>query len=183
MTKSEDKPGAHAGENATSAAEALGELYELNMPKVFRYISYRVGDTYLAQDLTSTVFEKALKGFGSYRSDKASSSTWLITVARNTVIDYYRSMDGKQQVVALDQVSEMASSRPSPEDEAIRNDELRRLYVCLAGLSQDEREIISLKFGAEFTNRQIAQMLGFSESKVGTRLYRAVLKLRDKFEE
>ena len=183
LTKSEDKPEEYAGENATTAAEALGELYELNMPRVFRYISYRVGDTYLAQDLTSTVFEKVLKGFGSYRSDKASSSTWLIAIARNTVIDYYRSLNGKQQVVALDEANEIASSIQSPGDEAIRNDDLRRLYICLAGLSQDEREIISLKFGAELTNRQIARMLGFSESRVGTRLYRAVLKLRDKFEE
>ena len=180
MTKSEGKPEAHAGE---SAAEAFGEIYECTMPKVFRYISYRVVDTDLAQDLTSTVFEKALKGFSVYRPDKASSSTWLIAIARNTVIDYYRSLNSKQQAIALDQVDEIASNRPSPEDDAIRGDELRRLYISLAGLPQEEREIISLKFGGELTNRQIARMLGFSESKVGTKLYRAVSRLRDKFEE
>jgi len=55
------------------------------------------------------------------------------------------------------------------------------LQVCLAGLPQQEQEIISLKFGAEMNNRQIAKVLGLSESNVGTKLYRAVRKLRDSF--
>lgn len=71
----------------------------------------------------------------------------------------------------------------SPEDEAIRNEERRRLRMCLAGLSPREKEIISLKFGAELTNRRIAGMLGLSESNVGVMLYRAIRKLRNGFNE
>ncbi len=182
MTKSEDRPGAHAGEDTRNAREAFAELYEQYLPRVFRYISYRVGDVHLAEDLTSGVFEKALTGFSRYRSDKASFFTWLLSIARHAVIDHYR-VSGKRQTIPLEEATEMSSESASPEEEAVRKEERQRLQTCLAGLPSQEQEIISLKFGAELTNRQIAGLLSLSESNVGTILYRAVRKLRDSFRE
>ena len=69
----------------------------------------------------------------------------------------------------------------STEEEAIRGEEERRLRMLVARLPEQEQEIISLKFGAEMTNRQIAKVLKLSESNVGTILYRSILKLRDSF--
>ncbi len=180
MTKSEGRPGAHAGENTRNAREAFAELYEQYLPRVFRYISYRLGSVQLAEDLTSGVFEKALTGFSSYRSDKASFSTWLLSIARHIVIDHYR-VSGRRQTIPLEEATEMSSESASPEEEAVRKEELQRLQTCLAGLPQQEQEIISLKFGAEMSNRQIAGMLSLSESNVGTIIYRTVRKLRDCF--
>jgi len=180
LGKSESKTEAYRGEDTRSARETFAELYEQYLPRVFRYISYRVGNTQLAEDLTSGVFEKALTGFSSYRSDKASFSTWLLSIARHLVIDHYRA-GGKRQIVPLEKVTEMSSESASPEEEAVRKEERQRFEVCLAGLPQQEQEIISLKFGAEMNNRQIAGMLSLSESNVGTTLYRAVRKLRDGF--
>lgn len=182
MRKSEGKSGAHTGKDTRTATEAFAEFYEQYLPKVFRYISYRVGDNDLAEDLSSTVFEKALRGIDSYRSDKASFSTWLLSIARNTVVDHYR-VSGKEQAISLEEATEMPSKNASSEEEAVRREELQRLQVCLAGLSRQEREIISLKFGAELTNRQIAGTLSLSESNVGTVLYRAIRRLRDSFRE
>ncbi len=180
MRKSEGKPGACAGKDTRSARETFAELYEQYLPKVFWYISYRIGDVHLAEDLTSDVFVKALTGFSSYRSDKASFSTWLLSIARHMVVDHYRAVD-RGQAIPLEEATEMLSESISPEEEAVKKEELQRLRVCLAGLPQPEQEIISLKFGAELTNRQIAGMLSLSESNVGTILYRAVRKLRDSF--
>ena len=177
MTKSEGRPGAHAGGHIRSARETFTELYEQYLPRVFRYISYRVSNTQLAEDLTSGVFEKALMGFSSYRSDKASFFTWLLSIARNTVTDNYR-VSGRRQTVPLEEATEMASES-APDEEVVRKEERQRLQVCLAGLPPQEQEIISLKFGAELNNRQIAGMLSLSESNVGTHLYRSVRKLRD----
>ena len=176
MTKSPGKPDAHNGK------EAFAELYEQYLSRVFRYISYRVGDIHLAEDLTSDVFVKALAGFSRYRSDKASFSTWLLSIARHTVIDHYR-MSSKRHTIPLEEAAEVPSESASPEEEAVRREERQRLQACLAGLPQQEQEIISLKFGAELTNRQIAGMLSLSESNVGTILYRAVRRLRDSFRE
>ena len=126
------------------------------------------------------MFEKALMGFSSYRSEKASFSTWLLSIARHVVVDHYR-VSGKRQTIPLKETANMSSENTSPEEEAVRREELQKLQICLAGLRQQEQEIISLKFGAELTNRQIAKMLELSESNVGTTLYRAVRKLKDSF--
>jgi len=180
LRKSEGKSEAHAGEDTKSVRETFAELYEQYLPRVFRYISYRVDDVHLAEDLTSDVFVKALTGFGSYHSDKASFSTWLLSIARHMVIDHYRA-SSRGQAIPLEEATEILSESISPEEEAIKKEEFQRLRVCLAGLPQQEQEIISLKFGAELTNRQIAGMLSLSESNVGTILYRAIRKLRDSF--
>jgi len=164
------------------SAEIFAELYEYYMPKVFRYISYQVGDIDLAEDLTSAVFEKVLTGLDSYRSNKAAFSTWLMTVARNTVVDHYR-VRSRKITVSIEETFEPASEEISPEEKVIKKEELKSLDTYLRELSQQEREIISLKFGAELNNRQIAKMLDVSESNVGTVFYRAMRRLRDKFKE
>ncbi len=172
--------GSVAGE--ISAGEAFAELYEQYLPKVFRYIQYRVNSMQLTEDLTSTTFEKALVNFSRYSSDKAKFSTWIFSIARNVVIDHYRASQRKQ-TAPLEEAGEVASKDLSPEEELFQGEELARLQGYLAQLQQDEQEIIRLKFVAELNNRQIAKMLGLSESNVGTRLYRAVRKLRDSFRE
>jgi len=180
LRESEGKPREHTGEDTRSSTDVFAELYEQYLPKVFRYISYQVGNIHLAEDITSDVFVKALTGFSSYRSDKASFSTWLLSIARHAVIDHYR-VSSRRQTIPLEEIPEMPSESVSLEEEATKRQELQSLQVCMAGLHQQEQEIISLKFGAELTNRQIAKMLGLSESNVGTKLYRTVRKLRDCF--
>lgn len=164
----------------SSAAADFAELYEQFLPKVYRYISYRISDVPTAEDLTSSVFEKALNKFKTYSSQKAQFSTWIFTIARNTLIDYYRSRSSRP-TVTLDDPAALSVEDASPEDATISADESRHLNACLAKLSPQEQEIISLKFGAEMTNRQIAATLALGESNVGVILYRSVRKLRDEF--
>ncbi len=166
-----------------SARETFAELYEEFMPKVYRFVRYRVSDTQVTEDLTSGVFEKALVNFERYSSDKASFSTWIFSIARNTVIDYYRAR-GRRRMTSLEE-SEIVvvSKEPTPVETLEKQDEKARLRACVSGLSPQEQEIISMKFGAGQNNRQIATALGMSESNVGTKLYRAVRKLRDSFQE
>ena len=169
-------------QQAAGIGETFARLYDEFMPKVFRYIHYKVNNEMLTEDLTSSVFEKALVNFAKYSSDKASFSTWIFSIARNVVIDYYRT-NGKRQSMPLDKAMETPATDLSPEEEVERKTERECLHLCLAKLSQEEREIIHLKFGAELNNRQIARMLGLSESNVGVKLFRAVRKLRDSFQE
>jgi len=166
---------------AGSTAEAFGKLYRQYLPKIFRYISYKINDTHTAEDLTSAVFDKALTKFESYSADKAAFSTWIFAIARNTVIDYFR-VNKNSRTSPLEGIQvEMESA--SPEEEVIRSEEDKILKKCIARLSASEQEIISLKFGAEFTNRQIAKTVGLSESNVGVIIYRTVRKLRENFRE
>jgi DNA-directed RNA polymerase specialized sigma24 family protein len=147
-----------AGKKAVSAFEAFAAFYEQYLPKIFRYISYRINDKFMAEDITSTVFEKALTRFDQYNAEKAAISTWIFRIARTPQND------------------------KTPEQAIIEEEENQTLKRCIAKLSPPEQEIVSLKFSAEMTNRQIASMLGLSESNVGVIIYRAVRKLRSEFE-
>lgn len=163
---------------AKSARDSFAELYDENLDKVYRYIWFKVNNVQVAEDLTSTVFEKVLVNFGKYSSDKARFSTWIFSIARNVVIDYYR-VNIKKQAIPSEELIEIPSDDLSPEEEIEKGEEVKKLQDCLKQLLWDEQEIVRLKFWAEFNNRQIAEMLGISETNVGTKLYRAVKKLRN----
>ncbi|MBN1366807.1 MAG: sigma-70 family RNA polymerase sigma factor [Dehalococcoidales bacterium] len=177
--------GIHGSENevnkvARSTAEIFAELYEQNISKVLRYISYRVSDMDTAEDITSIVFEKALGKFDSFRAERASFSTWVLSIARNAVTDHYRAM-GKEQEFQQSSIRSSVSQTVSPDDEMVKTEELNKLKDALSGLNAQEKEIIAMKFGGELTNREIAKSLGLSDSNVGIIIYRTVRKLRDSF--
>jgi RNA polymerase sigma-70 factor (TIGR02952 family) len=170
-----------AGKAAINTVDAFTAFYEQYLPKIFRYISYRINDKYLAEDITSAVFEKALTKFNQYNAEKAAISTWIFRIARNTLIDHYRA-NSRAHTVHLDEALDTPEKDKSPEQAVIEEEESQMLKRCIAKLSPPEQEIVSLKFSAEMTNRQIAGLLGLSESNVGVILYRAVRKLRSDFE-
>jgi len=175
-TVADSNIGQHTGISGFTA------LYEEHVAYVFRYINYRVGNRNEAEDLTSVVFEKALAAFHRYDRQKAAPQTWLLSIARNTITDYLRK-SSKRKTMPLDNALGVESADPSPSEETERREEYERLQVCLAALPQREQEIISLKFGAELNNRQIASVVGLSENNVGTILFRAICKLRNCFKD
>ncbi|MDD5591260.1 MAG: sigma-70 family RNA polymerase sigma factor [Dehalococcoidales bacterium] len=163
-----------------SLSQTFADLYEEYLPRVFRYVKCRVNDVASAEDLTSSVFEKAVSNFARYNRDKAAFSTWIFTIARNTLTDYYRVEAGKKkQHVSLEEAEERPANIPSPPEELERKELAEKLSQCVAQLSPEEQEIIHLRFEAELTNREIAKIMGFSESNVGVKLYRAIRKMRD----
>ena len=169
------------GKIPQTVSEAFAELYREFMPKIYRYVNYRVADTHLAEDITSAVFEKALVKFTSYSDNKGAFSTWIFAIARNTIIDYFRT-NKQARMVSLDNADTVADGGDSPEESAVRTEEIQLLRGFVSRLSGQQQEVISLKFGAEMNNRQIAKLLAISESNVGTILYRAVKKLREDFQ-
>ena len=166
--------------DTVSLVEEFGRLYEIYMPKIYRYTRYRISDKEVAEDLTSDVFNKALDGFKRYNSYKASFSTWIFSIARNTIIDYYRK-HAKEPRIMRDTDPEISSTSDSPINELTKTEEIARLRECIVKLNENEQELISLKFSGGITNREIARITGLSESNVGTILCRAIRKLRDDF--
>lgn len=169
-------------EKALSTRETFAHLYDEYLDKVFRYVQYRVNNMQLAEDLTSAVFEKALDNFGKFSNDKASFSTWIFSIARNLVIDHYR-VSSKRKTIPLEEITDQPSDALSPQEQLERKDERERLKFCLNRLTDEEQELVRLKFGAELNNRQIGRMLNLTESNVGTKLYRAIRKMRDSYQE
>ncbi len=149
-------------------------VFRQELPRVYNYFRYRLGDNALAEDLTSATFEKAWRAREKYKRDRAAFSTWLFTIARNVAIDHLRTHRAHVSFDALEQIP----APNSPHEAYMRQAELAQLGALLAQLNEHERELIALKYGAELNNREIARQLGMSESNVGTTLHRVVNKLR-----
>ena len=149
-------------------------VYAEQLPRVFNFFRYRFGDTADAEDLTSRTFEKAWRARHRYRRDLAAFSTWLFTIARNVAIDHQRSAHA---LVPLEQAANV-SGGATPEDEASNRSDAQRLASLMTGLTDRDRELLALKYGAGMNNRAIARATGLSESNVGTILHRAIEALR-----
>jgi RNA polymerase sigma-70 factor (ECF subfamily) len=166
--------------DTVSLAEEFGRLYEIFLPKIYQYTRYRVADREAAEDLTSDIFNKALDGFKKFNPEKAAFSTWIFSIARNTIIDYYRE-HAKETKIRKDTEFDITTTSDSPEEQITRSEEIVKLQECISKLNENEQELISLKFSGGMTNREIARITDFSESNVGTILCRAIRKLRDDF--
>lgn len=146
------------------------------LPRLYNYLRYRLGDDSVAEDLTSVVLEKAWLKRHGYRKDRAAFSVWLFSIAKNEVIGYLR----KRQVSLPISMAETASAETIGHG-LEQSQDIQQLSHLLAGLSERERELISLKFGADLNNREISTITGLSESNVGTILSRVLQKLREQW--
>ncbi len=149
-------------------------VYKQELPRIYNYFRYRLGDNAVAEDLTSTTFEKAWRARERYRRDRSAFSTWLFTIARNVATDYLRQ---HRADVSLDALHDHPTP-DTPDTIYARHAEIAQLGALLAQLPDRDRELIALKYGAQLNNREIAKLVKLSESNVGTMLHRIVTKLR-----
>jgi RNA polymerase sigma-70 factor (ECF subfamily) len=159
---------------AAASAPDWEAVYAEQLPRVYNFLRYRLGDEVLAQDLTSRTFEKAWRDRHRYRSDIAGFSTWLLCIARNVAVDHRRT---SHPHAPLEEAAE-TPAEGTPEEDAMIQSNFARLSVLIAQLPERQRELLALKYGAGATNRAIAEVTGLSESNVGTILHRAVEVLR-----
>lgn len=154
-------------------------LYRAELPRIYNFFRYRVGDGPEAEDLTSETFEKAWCRRAAYARNLAAFSTWLFTIARRVAIDHYR----RHKVEAPMEQFSSAVGEDTPEDRVEQRADFARLSILLARLADRDRELVALKYGAGLTNRAIAGLTGLSESNVGIILFRALNSLRSQWEE
>jgi RNA polymerase sigma-70 factor (ECF subfamily) len=149
-------------------------VYTEQLPRVYNFFRYRLANDAIAEDLTSRTFEKAWSARSRYRRDLAGFSTWLLSIARNVAVDHLRAQRPHLPLEAAEEVP----AKDTPHDEVALHSDLARLGALLKTLPQREQELVALKYGAEATNRAIAELTGLSESNVGTILHRVVQTLR-----
>ena len=164
---------------AETVATRVTRLYRELFPAVFGFIRFRVGDAHLSEDLTATVFERALAKLASVREPERVRA-WLFTVARNVVTDERRRQRPASQLDAVEMLEHLWVD--SPESQAVDRDEWRRLVGYVADLDDRDREILGLRFAAGLTHREVGQIVGQSEAHVAQITHRAVVKLRRRFE-
>jgi len=169
---------------AKKDSEAFGELYDMYMRRIYRFVYFKVPSAEVAEDLTSETFLKAwqyLKGKKSVPHLQAL----LYSIARSVVIDWYRSSANERGDVSLDEA--ITGEAPGTGSErllqAIENDfDVTWILERLRGLKDEYREVIIMKYLDQMSNREIASALGKSASHVRVIAHRAMKALGDVIE-
>ncbi|AAM23615.1 RNA polymerase sigma factor [Caldanaerobacter subterraneus] len=152
--------------------ESFIEFYEKNFDDVYRYVYFKVGNKWDADDIVSETFQKA---FEKYNTVKSNSKAWIFSIARNTVTDYYRM---RKNLVSEELI--MEHFYPDVfEDKLEREVELDCLKKSLYSLSKEEIEIVNLKYFANMTHREISQLIEKTEEAVKAQAYRIIQKLKN----
>src|SRR5688572_13083191 len=111
-------------------------VYAEQLPRVYNFFRYRLGNEAHAEDLTSRTFEKAWSARARYRRDLASFSTWLLSIARNVATDHLRAQRSHLPLEAAEDLP----AHGTPHEEATRDSDLARLGVLLRTLPPREQE-------------------------------------------
>ena len=136
------------------------KIYEDYRQKVFSYILSKVQNSDLAEDLCQNVFLKTYEKADTFDETKASVSTWIYTIARNTLTDYYRT----RRVTS--EIPETLQNEQCIEDEVINGEMLERLTYALSQMDERMRDVIILRFYDGKTLREIADNMGISYAYV-----------------
>jgi RNA polymerase sigma-70 factor, ECF subfamily len=154
---------------------AFEELYRSSRDDVYAYVAGMLRDRSAAEDVTAAAFERAYRKRNRFNPRKGSRRAWLFGIARNATLDELRRR-GRQAELASEPEDATLVAAVDVVEESDRKLEVRR---ALATLKARDRELIALKFFAGLNNSEIAMALGCSESNAGTRVHRAVTKLRE----
>jgi RNA polymerase sigma-70 factor, ECF subfamily len=153
-------------------------LYRETASDVFAYAMTLVRDRASAEDVTALTFERAYRRQSSFDARRGSQRAWLFGIARNAALDELRSRKRTTALLADPEDPAAASTAEAThedDDAAVRRATVR---AALAQLDPRERELIALKFHAGLSNGEIAKVLGISAANAGTRVHRAVTRLR-----
>jgi RNA polymerase sigma factor (sigma-70 family) len=165
-----------------STGEDFARLYDDHVWNVYGFFGYRVGSRQEAEDLTQLTFEKALRSFRKFDERRASFGTWIMTIAKNALVDYYRSdRSSRQEPLGDPAEAESVMAGTEVEDEP-RLGISPELEAALGKLGDREREVIALRFGGDMTGMEIAELTGLSVANVQQILSRTLRRLRSELE-
>ncbi len=154
-------------------AGAFGKLYDLYLDMVYRYVYYKVGAQAEAEDLTSQVFVKAWEAMPRYQWREIPFSHWLMRLARNAVIDHYRTARSQGE---LD--DDLVSRDAGPQAEFLRKERAAELEAAIRQLPEDQRTVIVLRFIEELDYAQVAAITGKSQGALRVTQFRALAALK-----
>ncbi|MBI2323777.1 MAG: sigma-70 family RNA polymerase sigma factor [Chloroflexi bacterium] len=161
---------ARAGDRA-----AFAELYDQHVDSVYRYLLYRLREPSDAEDLCSEVFTRAFANIHRYRWQGKSFLAWLYTIARNAVTDRRRR---ERPTVDLDTAFGVAEDGPTAHERAVLGEQVGALRGAVKHLTTEQQQVLSLRFEANLSSREVARMLGKNEGAIRALQFRALGRLR-----
>ncbi len=189
----EDEPTPSAAENAharrLSAAcvrelvaraqagdrRALEDLYLLHFDRVYSYLQLSVANRHDAEDLTNQTFIKMLESIDRFVWRQAPFSAWLFRIAHNLAMDHFRA--GRRWQPEEEPPESADALEASAEDEALRTIGREIMLATIEPLSREQRQVLTLKFAFDFSNAEVAAILGKTEGAIKSLQHRALASL------
>lgn len=156
---------------------AFSRLYDCYVQPIYRYVLSRVGTAHEAEDITSQTFMSAYEALGRYR-ERGQFSAWLFRIARSKMNDHFRRT---RREIGLETVGEILE-REDALGALIRAEELSRIRSIIGHLNEQEQELIRLRYVADLSFAEIADLLGRREDGVKKSLYRLLARLKSQLE-
>ena len=160
--------------------EAVSRLYRRHVESIYRYIHLRVGRQDLAEDLTGDVFVRALEALRTYQYRGVPFSAWLYRIAHDRVVDYYRREARREEDVMVEEPQDAERGPASTLEAGLAREGLGK---ALRRLTSDQQMVISLKFGEDMTNVQVAELMDKTEGAVKSLQHRALASLKRLMDE
>ncbi|MCL4395762.1 MAG: sigma-70 family RNA polymerase sigma factor [Chloroflexi bacterium] len=154
-------------------SQAFTQLYDAYVDRVYKYVYYKVGPGALAEDLTAQVFLKAWEGIGRYQWTERPFAAWLFRIAHNLVVDHFRA---QRPVVSIEDM-ELESHAAPLDDVAQAGMDRETIRRALERLTEDQRQVIVLKFLEGYETAQIAAMMGKEQTAIRALQHRALQAL------
>jgi len=156
---------------------AFGFLYDRYAERIYRFVYYKTFNKEMAEDIVSDVFYKALERINSYDPEKGVFSAWLYRIARNTVIDKYRT---KKTTVDIDDIFDLGEDTRL-EEKLDAEATLKKVSKYLEKLNAKQREIVTLRVWEELSYKEIADIVGSTENAVKMAFSRTIREVRENF--
>lgn len=150
-------------------------LYDRYSTKIYRFIYYKTHHKETAQDLTSVTFTKAIERIKSYDKTKGGFSTWLYQIARNTVVDHYRTT---KTTANIEDIWDLADENINVLRDVNISMTTAKIRQAMENLKPKQREIIMLRIWEDMPYREIAEIIGSSEDAAKMAFSRAIKELR-----
>lgn len=172
---SKEEQAALARAAARGDREAFGKLYDAFIRPIYNFIYYKTHHQETAEDLVSIVFTKAFTNISSFNADKAPFTAWLYQIARNTVIDHYRTEKATSDIEDawdIDDGTDIVRDFDAKQ-------KLEKVQKYLAGLTPEQRDIVIMRVWQEMSYEEIAEVLGKSVDSCKMMFSRTMKKLRN----
>ena len=161
--------------------EALEELYLIHFDRIYSYLHVSVGNRHDAEDLTTQTFLRMLEAIGRFRWQSAPFSAWLFRIAHNLAMDHFRANKRWQPEEEVPEPEPDEST--SAEAGALESIGRRSMLELIEDLSPEQQQVLTLKFVFNFSNGEVATILGKTEGAIKSLQHRALVSLQKQIEQ
>ncbi len=159
--------------------EKFGDLYDKHVDEIYRFVFLKVSTREVAQDITSEAFKKGWEAFKK-NSEMKNPRAYLYRIARNLVIDHYRTK--KEHITNQEIIDELQDHSKDLEDKAAEAKEMAKVKEAMENLKDSYQDIIIYKYLEEMENSEIARIMEKSEGAVRVTAHRAINALEKELE-